>query len=65
MSPEFLLLLMAFTALCLMVLTAYCGDEDVKMYCPAASLHLHLDTPHVATIHHPPHVTPDTADFFS
>jgi hypothetical protein len=63
MSPEFLLLLMAFTALCLMVLTAYCDDEDVlsgRFTSPSS-----LDTPHVATIHHPPHVTPDTADFFS
>jgi hypothetical protein len=54
---------MAFTALCLMVLTAYCGGEDVlsgRFTSPSA-----LDTPHVATIHRPPHVTPDTADFFS
>ena len=63
MSPEFLLLLMAFTALCVMVLTAYYGGEDVLSgrftppsppgYSPRR------------TIHRPLHVTPDTADFFS
>lgn len=63
MSPEFLLLLMHFTALCVMVLTAYYGGEDVLSGRFTSSSP--LDIPPVATIHRPLHVTQDTADFFS